>query len=763
MVLPVINIGSKLDGKGFKQAETATDKLGKSVKKAGLALAAAFSVQKIVAFGKASVKAFAEDEKATIRLTQSVKNLGLGFEDARIKDFISDLESAAGVADDILRPAFQTLLQTTGSVSRSQELLALALDISAGSGVDATEVAKDLSLAYLGQTKGLAKYNTGLTKAELSVAGFEKLQNKLNDQYSGQNAQRLETYAGKMEYLGVAAGNAQEVIGKGLVDALMILTGDTTVEELAESMKTAADNTSRLTTNLANVIKILNTPIKTVADSLAWFIENTQKYVDLLVEGDPSGFLTKTDGKKFGQGNRSASPAGTAAAAKARAKAEADAAKRAKELLALQKKAALAEKNKLSLSQAAETFDTNRISIAAALKATYDKETRLRLEALMAIEDEDGQKALDRIEQLGLLTKAKQTDKLNGLKGITETELLGLNTTLLAELSKIEATKKARIEAINASGADQAAKDAAKLAAIAAADAAEAAAFAKYNDALAKQGGLNDLSFYSQKTQIQTLEVLRLASIETTTAAQIVADNIALAAGIKTLEEIAAKRKALQDADNEAMAATEAARKAAEDKAFTDFYAALQAKKDAAILADADVTTAALSGVATVSKAKSDSNVLAIDGVASVAAAEAAALAAQSTATLAADANLTTAKLTSIATVAAAEAAANASAIAGVGALAAAIRSIPPYPTYTPPPPSAMPGLPFADPDGNYPDLGGSLYMDPALVNPGGNNSYTVTINAGAIASQDEFAALLQDTIQQLNRNGDPLTTAGTG
>ena len=92
MVLPVINIGSKLDGKGFKQAETASDKLGKSVKKAGLALAAAFSVQKIVAFGKASVKAFAEDEAAAAKLTRTVNNLGLGFENIRITKFISDLE-----------------------------------------------------------------------------------------------------------------------------------------------------------------------------------------------------------------------------------------------------------------------------------------------------------------------------------------------------------------------------------------------------------------------------------------------------------------------------------------------------------------------------------------------------------------------------------------------------------------------------------------------------------------------------------------------
>jgi hypothetical protein len=271
-----------------------------------------------------------------------------------------------------------------------------------------------------------------------------------------------------------------------------------------------------------------------------------------------------------------------------RAKAAAEAARREKERLALIKKQALAEKNKLSLSKAAAEFDTNRISIAAALKNTYDKETRLRLEALMAIEDEDGDKALDRIKQLGLLTEANQTAKLNGLKGITEKELESLNTILMKELSAIESAKNAKLAAIDKSGADQASKDAAKLKAIADAEAAEAAAFAKYNDALAKQGGLNDLDFYTKKTQITTLEVLRLASINKTTAAQTLADQLALAAGVKTVEEIAAKRKAAQDADNAAMAAEAAARKAAEDKAFTDYLAALKAKNDAALIADAD-------------------------------------------------------------------------------------------------------------------------------------------------------------------------------
>jgi len=723
----VVNILTQFLGKkAFKDADSATAKLTGSVKRLAKAFGVTFGAAALANFSKSAVKAFAEDEAAAVRLTQAVNNLGLGFEDTRITRFIADLEKSAHVADDVLRPAFQSLLSTTGSVTKSQNLLNLALEISAGTGVDAAEVAKDLSLAYLGQTKGLSKYNTGLTKAELAAAGFLTIQEKLNAQYSGQNAARLDTYSGKVAAVQIAYGNLQETVGGALVDAFMKLSGDTTVDDLTESVDNLADS-------LAAVVKLTGAVATPFVGLAKLFGDASMAYTKALYKVTGTPFMGKVSDRQYGGAAADKYRAiEETANAKARAKAEADAAKRQKELLALQKKSAILEKNKLSLSQAAETFDTNRISIAAALRATYDKETRLRLEALMAIEDEDGAKALDRIEQLGLLTKAKQIDKLNGLKGITEAELLGLNTTLLADLAKIEATKNARIAAINASGATQEAKDAAKAKAIADAEAAEAEAFRKYNDALAKQGGLNDLSFYSQKLQIQTLEVLRLASLEKTSAAQIVADKLSLAAGISTLEDIAAKRKLLQDADNAAMAAAEAARKTAEDKAFSDYYVALAAKSAARIADEAKV-----------------------------AAAETAALAANSAATLAADTNLTTAKLNSIATVAAAEAAANASAIAGVGALAAAIRSIPPYPTYTLPPKADMPGSAFADPDGTVPDLGGSLYVDPALVNPGGNNSYSVTVNAGAIASQDEFAALLQDTIQRLNRNGDPLTTAG--
>ena len=700
-----VNAVSTWDGKALAKGQKQIGGFEKSVKNLAKAFGVTFGAAALAQFGKASVKAFAEDEAATVRLTQAVNNLGLGFEDTRIKQFISDLEASAHVADDILRPAFQSLLSTTGSVTKSQDLLNLALEISAGTGIDAAEVAKDLGLAYLGQTKGLTKYNTGLTKTELAAAGFLTIQEKLNAQYSGSNAARLDTYSGKVAAVQIAYGNLQETVGGALVDAFMKLAGDTTVDDLTDSVDNLADS-------LAAVVE-LSGAVATPFVGLAKLFNNaSMAYTKLLYKATGTAFMgDKRDRQYGGAAAEKYKAIEEKANAKARAKAEAEAAKRQKEILALQKKSELAKKNELSLNKAAAEFDTNRISIAAALRATYDKETRLRLEALMAIEDEDGDKALDRLKQLNILTTANQTAKLNGLKGITETELAGLNAVLMKELSAIESAKNAKLAAIDKSGADQASKDAAKLKAIADAEAAEAAAFAKYNDALAKQGGLNDLDFYTKKTQITTLEVLRLASINKTSAAQTLADQISLAAGIKTVEEIAAKRKAAQDADNEAMAAAAKAKKDAEDKAFTDYLAALKTQTDAAIAADADLTTT---------------------------------------------------KLASIATVAAAEAAANASAIAGVAALSAAIRSIPPYPTYTPPPKKEMPGLPWADPDGNFPDIGGGLYIDPGLVNPGGGgNNFTVTINAGAIASQDEFTMLLQDTIQKINRNGDPLTTAG--
>jgi len=484
----LVNAVTTFDGKALAKGEKAVASFAKNAAKS---LGLAFSATAVVAFGKASVKAFAEDEAAAARLSTAVKNLGLEFEDTRITRFISDLESAAAVADDQLRPAFQALLSTTGSVTKSQELLSMALDISAGSGVGLEEVSKDLSLAYLGQTKGIAKYNTGLTKAELSTAGFVKVQKALNDQYSGQNAARLDTYAGKAAALGVAFGNLQETVGQALIDAFMKLSGDTSVEEMTQSIDDLADSLS----NLVDVAGTVASPFVGLARLLNAASDN---YVKFLYKVTGAAYMGKVSERQYGgvyaeQYKKTEE----AANAKARAKAEADAAKRQKELIALQKKSALAEKNKLALTKAAAVFDTQRISIAAALKATYDKETRLRLEALMAIEDENGEEALRKISELAALQKNADLAKLAGIKEISDSTLLAINTQLLTELEAINKSKMAE-------GDKELARE---------------EAFKKYNAAITAAGQLAAKEQYSERVQIQLTEIARLASQSNTTNA----------------------------------------------------------------------------------------------------------------------------------------------------------------------------------------------------------------------------------------------------
>jgi hypothetical protein len=409
----VIDIASEFTGaKAFKQADSSTDKLSKSVKSLAKTLGLAFSVTAVVAFGKASMKAFAEDEAAASRLTKAVENLGLGFEDARIKTFISDLEKTAGVADDVLRPAFQSLLQTTGSVAKSQELLTLALDVSAGSGVDAAQVSKDLSLAYLGQTKGLSKYNLGLTKTELQTVGFTKIQEKLNEQFAGQNATRLTTYAGKMELLKVAAGNAQEIIGKGLVDALSDLGDDNSINGLATSMENVATKTA----DVIRGIGVLIAKVKTIPGFNSDFgVLYDISYFALLEKmGKAAGIKPKPFSTPM---TISASSDASVKEDNARKAAEAEAKKRAAELLAMQKKTLKSQQDNLKLTKAKAIFDLKKIQIEAALKGKLSEEDRIRLLLMKAIEDEN-------ISQIEKYTKLlddaqKNTEKLvSTLQGI---------------------------------------------------------------------------------------------------------------------------------------------------------------------------------------------------------------------------------------------------------------------------------------------------------------------------------------------------------
>jgi hypothetical protein len=383
-----INIGSKLDSKGFKQAETAVDKLNKGARKLAGTFGVAFGTAAVVQFGKQSVRAFMDAEREGAVLANTVKNLGLAFDQPAIDAYIDKVGRLYGVTGEQAVPAFQALLSATGSAAKSIDIFNTALDVSKSLGFDVTDVANSLSQAYLGNTKSLKNYNTGLTKAELATLNFSQIQDKLNKNFAGGAASAAKTYAEQLVILTEAGNKAQEVLGKGIVDSLMILSGDTTVEELAETMRDAAENAAQLSINLSKVIKTLNTPLDLASKGLAWFVENTSPLVNLIVEGDPSGFM-KQKGKTF-PASPSTGALGVNTVLKTaeqikqdqlRAKAEKDAIARAKALAKLIKDQAAAQakilkdkrlaaaidKANLALGKATDVFDIDKIQLNAAM------------------------------------------------------------------------------------------------------------------------------------------------------------------------------------------------------------------------------------------------------------------------------------------------------------------------------------------------------------------------------------------------------------
>ena len=530
----VVSAVTTFDGKALAKGQKQISSFDKSVKSVAKSLGVAFSATAVVAFGKASVKAFAEDEKAAARLSRTVTNLGLSFENTRITKFIGDLEKTANVADDVLRPAFSSLLTTTGSVEKSQKLLALALDVSAGSGEDVATVANDLSLAYVGNTRGLAKYRLGLTKAELAGKSFNEVQDLISKQFAGQNAARLDTYEGKIAAVGVAFGNLQETVGEGLVDAFAILAGDGGIEGATTAMETFGESSRDVLVGTASYVDKLLDKLSglsgkaggfdflTLIPIVGGYIGEGGVFDKLAQEGRRATGRDKQFGGRYADVYNEQKEK---ANAKARAKAEADANKRAKELLALQKKSAQAEKNKISLSKAAAAFDSTRIGLAAALQATYDKETKLRLEALMLIEEDKGEEALKKITQLANFQKSADLQRLAGVQTISNATLDSLNTQLITELGVINRSKLAE-------GDKELARE---------------EAFKKYNAAITAAGTLAAKESYNERVQIQLTEIARLASISNTYNAAATAALLLESSELSMIDRVA-KAQAAADA-----------------------------------------------------------------------------------------------------------------------------------------------------------------------------------------------------------------------
>jgi len=251
--------------------DDSSSKMGEFSKKAGLAFAAAGAAAAAYAIkiGVDGVKAAIEDEAAQVKLANALKS-ATGATQAQIaatEDQILKMSLATGVSDSKLRPALQRIALSTNDLSKAQDLLSLALDVSTSTGKPLEAVANAIGKAYDGNTAALGKLGIGLSSAELKTMSFTDVQSKLTDLFGGAAAANAETYAGRLERLKVTFDEAKETIGYKLLPIIQQL-----VEFIVNKVVPALGS-------FADFFKPITDAIEKNKETFMTFIDFIQKYV----------------------------------------------------------------------------------------------------------------------------------------------------------------------------------------------------------------------------------------------------------------------------------------------------------------------------------------------------------------------------------------------------------------------------------------------------------------------------------------------------
>ena len=216
-------LAADIDGlrNGLKDAEKVVDNSAESIREFGKKAALAFAAvgAAATAFAVSAVKAAAEDEKARKNLEQVIRSSTKATEQqiAGIDKYITAQSIATATTDDVLRPAFSRLIRSTQDVTKAQELLTLAQEISVATGKPLEAVTNALGRAYDGSNTALGKLGLGIDAATLKTKSFDEITNQLKGTYNGFIANEATNAEFKFKQLSIAVDETKEQIGAALL------------------------------------------------------------------------------------------------------------------------------------------------------------------------------------------------------------------------------------------------------------------------------------------------------------------------------------------------------------------------------------------------------------------------------------------------------------------------------------------------------------------------------------------------------------------
>jgi hypothetical protein len=378
-----INILAEFIGKkAFKEADTATQKLTKNVKKLGGAFGLAFGTTQILAFGKASVKVALEAQAQQERLANLVK-VTVGATDAQVQslnDQAAALQAIGVVNKENITQTQSQLATFNLQIDTIKALTPAILDY-----VTAEKGAAASASEFKSMTNGLAQALNG-NFASLTKVGFvlddvtkktikegteteraAALVKVLDSTYKDFNKNLANTPTGQMQKLANAADDAKQIIGTGLLDALRSIGEDTSVENLANNMQAVAVYVADVTRGIGKLTSALNN-IPIIGNFNVGMIPILGTYLNVLREsGKQTAIQTSADNShlKSLQNQFKLSTKIVNNAKKLTAE-------ELKQLKTKKLQQAI-DKANLALNKGEEVFDMDKIQIAAALTSQAEQ------------------------------------------------------------------------------------------------------------------------------------------------------------------------------------------------------------------------------------------------------------------------------------------------------------------------------------------------------------------------------------------------------
>ena len=391
-----IDIATQFTGKkAFKQAETATEKLNKGVKNLARNLGYAFGTAAVVAYGKASVKAALESQAEQERLN-NILRVTTGATQSQI-DILNEqataLERIGVVTGGNIKMTQSQLATFDLQISTIKTLTPAILDyVTAEKG--ATASASD----FKSMTNGLAQALNG-NFASLTRTGFvldevtkstikngteteraAALVKVLNSTYKDFNANLRLTDSGQMQVLANTAREVQTNIGTGIIDALKLLSSDTTVESLANNMR----NTSIYLQDVIVGVGVLAQKLKNIpllGDLNVGMIPIVGSYIEILRAAGKERREVTVFNKNEHESKRQILTLDNKAdkLTKAQLANQKKILTTTKQLAAEKKKQEVLDKAALVLAEGQKVFEEEGIQLAAAAQGKLTEEERTRL------------------------------------------------------------------------------------------------------------------------------------------------------------------------------------------------------------------------------------------------------------------------------------------------------------------------------------------------------------------------------------------------